>query len=143
MKKPVLLLLGIAIGIGVSYFYFNRQEAATTSEEATMVRAIVKPKGVITPAQAKVLNNKWSDTRENAMDSIISRISQGRIKKDNRSSWWSLEDIKDYLANAENQAESLGYTMNGIRIYQGVYEGNAPNGKADYATLFWVPTGKI
>ncbi len=58
MKKPVLLLLGIAIGVGVSYFYFNRQEATTTSEEATMARAIVKPKGVITPAQARTLNNR-------------------------------------------------------------------------------------
>ena len=33
MKKPVLLLLGIAIGIGVSYFYFNNQEATTASEK--------------------------------------------------------------------------------------------------------------
>ncbi len=140
MKKPVLLLLGIAIGIGVSYFYFNNQEATTASEK--VMKSIVKPKGVITPAQAKTLNNKWTDTREHAMDSIISRISQGRIKKDNRSSWWSLEDIENYLAYAENQADNLGYTLNGIRIYQGVYEGNAPNGKADYATLFWVPTGK-
>lgn len=44
MKKPVLLLLGIAIGVGVSYFYFNRQEAATTSEEATIARALLNQK---------------------------------------------------------------------------------------------------
>ncbi len=135
MKKPVLLLLGIAIGVGVSYFYFNRQEAATTSEEATMARAIVKPKGVITPAQAKVLNNNWTKGRKKAVDSAAGR-------PDNRSSWWSLKDIRDYLEYAENQTKELGYSMNGIRIYLGVYEGNAPNGKADYATLFWVPTGK-
>lgn len=133
MKKPVLFLLGIAIGIGVSYFYFNRQEATTTSKEA--MRAIVKPKGVITPAQAKVLNNNWTNSRKKAVDSAAGR-------PDNRSSWWSLEDIKDYLAYAESQADSLGYTLNGIRIYQGVYAGNAPNGKADYSTVFWVPTGK-
>lgn len=135
MKKPVLLLLGIAIGVGVSYFYFNRQEVATTSEEATMARAIVKPKGVITPAQARALNNNWTDTRKKVVDSVAGR-------PDNRSSWWSLEDIKNYLTYAENQADSLGYTLDGIRIYQGVYAGNAPNGKADYATVFWVPTGE-
>lgn len=135
MKKPVLLLLGIAIGVGVSYFYFNRQEATTTSEEATMARAIVKPKGVITPAQARALNDNWTNTRKQAVDSVAGR-------PDNRSSWWSLEDIKNYLAYAENQADTLGYTLDGIRIYLGVYAGNAPNGKADYATVFWVPTGK-
>ncbi len=63
-------------------------------------------------------------------------------RPDNRSSWWSLEDIKNYLTYAENQADSLGYTLDGIRIYLGVYAGNAPNGKADYSTVFWVPTGK-
>ncbi len=136
MKKPVLLLLGIAIGVGVSYFYFNGQK--TTMSSVT----IVKPKGVITPVQAKALNANWTNTRKQAMDSIIDRTSQGRDKMDNRSSWWSLEDIKNYLAYAENQADSLGYTLDGINIYQGVYAGNAPNGKADYSTLFWVPTGK-
>ena len=76
-----------------------------------------------------------ANTRKKAVDSAAGR-------QDNRSSWWSLEDIKNYLAYAKNQADNLGYTLNGIRIYQGVYAGNAPNGKADYATLFWVPTGK-
>jgi hypothetical protein len=32
--------------------------------------------------------------------------------------------------------------MNGIRVYLGVYPGNAPNGKADYTTMFMVPTGR-
>lgn len=135
MKKPVLLLLGIAIGIGASYFYFNNEKSSIIDEESTMARAIVKPKGVITPAQAKVLNNNWTNGRKKAVDSAAGR-------PDNRSSWWSLEDIRDYLNYAENQANGLGYTMNGIRIYQGVYSGNAPNGKADYSTVFWVPTGK-
>jgi len=74
MKKPVLLLLGIAIGVGVSYLYFNRQKATTTiSEEATMARAIVKPKGVITPAQARALNNNWTNTRRKVVDSVAGR----------------------------------------------------------------------
>ena len=108
---------------------------AKSSEKPMEKMAIVKPKGVITPAQAQVLNDNWTNTRKQAVDSAAGR-------PDNRSSWWSLNDIKNYLSYAENQADTLGYKMDGIRVYLGVYSGNAPNGKADYTTLFIVPTGK-
>ena len=126
MKKFMLLLLGFILGALAMYFYC----CADTKEAA-----LVKPSGLITPAQAKTLDANWTATRKRAVDSAAGR-------PDNRSSWWSLEDIQNYLAYAENQADSLGYEMNGIRVYLGVYPGNAPNGKADYTTMFMVPTGK-
>lgn len=135
MKKSVVLLLGILIGVGASYLYFNREVPAKVSEEATMAKAIAKPKGVITPTQAKVLDANWTKTRKRAVDSAAGR-------PDNRSSWWSLKDMRDYLNYAENQTKELGYTMNGVRIYLGVYGGKAPNGKADYSTMFLIPTGR-
>ena len=135
MRKSVVLLLGILIGVGASYLYFNREVPAKVSEEATMAKAIAKPKGVITPAQAKSLNNNWTKTRKRAVDSAAGR-------PDNRSSWWSLKDVRDYLNYVENQTKELGYTMNGVRVYLGVYGGKAPNGKADYTTMFLVPTGR-
>ena len=128
MKKSVLLLLGIAIGIGASYFYFNCDQKEERLD-------IIKPKGVIKPVQAKSLNANWTKTRKKAVDSAAGR-------PDNRSSWWSLQDMRDYLDYAENQSNELGYKMTGVRVYLGVYGGKAPNGKADYTTMFLVPTGR-
>lgn len=126
MKKFVLLLFGFILGALAMYFYCCVDIQKTVIE---------KPIGLITPTQAKALDANWTKSRKRAVDSAVGR-------PDNRSSWWSLEDIQNYLAFAENQADSLGYKMNGIRVYLGVYPGNAPNGKADYTTMFMVPTGK-
>jgi hypothetical protein len=130
MKKIVLLLLGFILGALAMYFYCC-SDMQKSSEETVLV----KPSGVITPAQAMALDANWTKSRKRAVDSAAGR-------PDNRSSWWSLEDIQNYLAYAENQADSLGYEMNGIRVYLGVYPNNALDGKADYTTMFIVPTGK-
>jgi len=93
-----------------------------------------KPKGVITPKKAKQLNDAFTPRCE--------LISQDITKRpDNRSSWWSLEDIRNYLNYAEKQARELGHEMNGIRVYCGAYP--TVNGKKGYSTAFIVPTAKI
>ncbi len=56
-------------------------------------------------------------------------------KEDNRSSWWSVEDLEAYIAHAKTQAKELGYTLNGIRAYEG-----AESDKG-YTTIFLSPTG--
>lgn len=81
------------------------------------------------------MDANWTRERKKAVDSAAGR-------PDNRSVGFSLEDLQNYLAYAENEAGAQGYKMNGIRIYLGVYGGNAPNGKADYTTMFIVPTGR-
>jgi hypothetical protein len=92
------------------------------------------PKGIITPKEAKQLNDAFTKRCELISEEITKR-------PDNRSSWYSLEDIKAYLKYAENQARELGYEMNGIRIYCGAYP--TTDGKAGYSTSFIVPTAKI
>jgi hypothetical protein len=92
------------------------------------------PKGIITPKEAKQLNDAFTERCELISKDITKR-------PDNRSSWYSLEDIKAYLKYAENQARELGYEMNGIRIYCGAY--HTDEGKAGYSTSFIVPTAKI
>ncbi|WP_339918229.1 hypothetical protein [Yeosuana marina] len=133
MKKTSLFLLGIIIGAFATYFFCPRQVD-------THVEKIVKPKGVINQETAKELNANWTLHRKQAVDSAAQK--QG-IKKDDRSVWWSLEDVENYLAYAKNQADSLGYDMNGIRVYLGVYGKNAGQAKKDLTTMFLVPTGKI
>lgn len=93
-----------------------------------------KIKGLITPKEAKTLNDAFTERCELISKNITKR-------PDNRSSWYSLEDIKAYLKHAENQAKELGYELNGIRIYCGAYP--TVDGKAGYSTSFVAPTAII
>lgn len=90
-----------------------------------------KPKGVISPEEAKQLNDAFTERCELISKDITKR-------PDNRSSWFSLDDIKAYLKYAENQAKENGHEMNGIRIYCGAYP--TVKGQAGYSTSFIVPT---
>jgi hypothetical protein len=129
MKNFGLLILGIILGAAAMYFYSN----GTEGEHEAL--AMIKPKGVITPARAKILNDNWTKERATFLDSIAGR-------PDNRSAWWSVEDIQNYISYAENQTGELGYEMDGLRVYFGVYPKSAPDGRANYSTVFIVPTGK-
>lgn len=69
------------------------------------------------------------------MNQCISDVTGGEVTEDNRSSWWSLEDLDLYIKHAKKQAKELGYEMNGIRVYCGAHsEDNC------YSTAFIVPT---
>lgn len=126
MKNFLLLLVGIAIGALVMYFYFSKPDADLT---------ITAPKGLITPEQARTLDNAYNPRYKLISDSIVTRKGG-----DNRSSWYGLDQVRDYLTYAENEAKESGYTMDGVRIYLGA---NADqNGEAGYTTMFFVPTGK-
>ncbi|WP_299521665.1 hypothetical protein [Winogradskyella sp.] len=89
------------------------------------------PKGLITPKEAKALNDAYSERHELISNEITKR-------PDNRSVWYPLQDIKDYLAYAEAQAKDLGYKIDGIRIYCGAYPDE--DGQKGYTTSFIVPT---
>lgn len=134
MKKTSLFLLGIILGALATYFFCPRLPKGEVVETK-----IIKPMGVISQAQAKALNDNWTLHRKAAVDSAAQK--QGR-NQDDRSTWWSLKDVEDYLAYAKNQSDSLGYDMNGIRVYLGVYGKNAGQAKKDLTTMFMVPTGK-
>lgn len=133
MKKLGFIILGFLLGALLTYYFCPRQ--IDTTEEMN----IIKPKSVISVAQAKALNANWSQYREAAVDSAAKK--QGR-DKDNRWTHWSLDDVENYIAYSKNQADSLGYEMTGIRVYLGVYGDNAGQSKKNLTTMFMVPTGK-
>ncbi len=125
MKNFFLLLLGVIIGAVTVYFFFCK---------ADFVDAIVEPKGLITPAEARVLDKAFNSRHRLISDSIVRR-------PDNRSTWYSLDDMHNYLNYAENEAKDLGYTMNGVRVYLGAYpDTTTENG---YTTMFFIPTGTL
>lgn len=122
MKKLAYFILGLGLGFLACKFLFQTESPKET-EEVT----IVKPKGVISPARAMTLDKNFNERHE-AMSNVIG-------KPDNRSSWYSFEDMENYLAYTKNQTDSLGYSIDGIRIYFAAY------GDKEYSTLFLVPTG--
>ncbi len=132
MKKLSYIILGFIIGAVLTYYFCPRQFVDEQPK-------IVKPNGVITQANAKELNDDWTKYRQAAVDSAAKK--QGR-NQDDRSVYWELADVENYLAYAKNQADSLGYSFTGIRVYLGVYGKNAGQAKKDLTTMFIVPTGK-
>lgn len=131
MKNLSYIFIGIIIGALATYFFCPRVEKDDPIK-------IVKPKGVISVEKAKELNANWTLYRKAAVDSAAQK--QGR-KQDDRSVSWTLEDIQNYLTYAQNQSDSLGYSMTGVRIYLGVYGDNAGQTKKNLSTMFIVPTG--
>jgi len=130
MKKLSLLILGIIIGAFATYYFCP--SCSIDAEAVVAEKSIMKPTGVITPAQAKVLDTEFNSRHTLISDSIV-------LRSDNRSSWWSLDDMRNYLTYAENQTQGLGYTMNGVRIYLGAHP--TIKGTVGYTTMFLVPTG--
>ena len=89
-----------------------------------------KIRGLIKPEEAKKMSENFTARCELISERILG-------KQDNRSSWWSLKDIRNYLDYAERQAKEQGYEMTGIRVYCGAHE------KLGYSTAFIVPTANI
>ena len=113
----------MVIGIAAAYYYLSSNQ---NLEEMT------KPKGLITPSEIKTLDQAYNSRHTLISDSLIDR-------PDNRSSWYSIEEIESYIAYAKEQADSLGYTLDGLRLYAGAY----PDTKEGpgLMTMFFVPTG--
>lgn len=130
MKNFGLFILGAIIGALAIYFYCCNDDSNITDPPE-----IVEPKGLIKPNEARTLDQAYSLRHRIISDSLFSNTKTG----DNRSSWWSIEDIQNYINYAENQAGELGYTMDGLRVYLGAY----PNAKGEtgLTTMFIIPTG--
>ena len=128
MKKLIYILLGVIIGVAGSYFYCSQ----CAIKEVSHQESIVKPKGLISPAEAKALDQAFNSRHQLISDSIVKR-------PDNRSSWYSLEEMTNYLKYADSQATSLGYKMDGIRIYLGAHKDE--DNLVGYTTMFLIPTG--
>ncbi|APY00444.1 hypothetical protein [Lacinutrix venerupis] len=86
-----------------------------------------KPKGMITAAKAKELNDNWTNLRADANETAAG-------KPDNRSSWYSLEDMENFL----KQIKEDNSNVNGVRFYLGVE--TTEEDKKGLTTIFMVPT---
>ena len=95
---------------------------------------MAKIKGLISPKEAKQLNDALTKRCELISKEITKR-------PDNRSSWYSIKELKAYLKHAKRQARENGYKLNGVRIYCGAYPETKEG--VGYSTSFIVPTARI
>jgi len=107
----------------------------TACNDTTTQTIVKKPTHAISKKRAIALSNNYT-----ARYDSISRVIG---KKDNRSTWYSLKELKDYIAYIESQGKEQGYAVDGIRFYLGAYsaENKDPN-KQNFTTIFLAPTGK-
>ena len=90
------------------------------------------PNGIITSSQARKLDQNF-----NSRHTLISSEIVGRA--DNRSAWWSLKDLEDFIQHAKNQAADLKYDLSGFRMYVAAHDDVGST--VGYTTMFIVPTG--
>ncbi|WP_111707038.1 hypothetical protein [Lutibacter citreus] len=90
--------------------------------------------GKISLKEGIALNQNFVNTRSAAIDKAIG-------KKDALSSWFSIEELKEYINYVEKEGEAKGININGIRVYFGAYSKNIKNEeKNNLSTVFLVPT---
>lgn len=95
---------------------------------------VVRPEHAITKAQAIELSNNYTARYDNNSRAIG--------KPDNRSTWYSLDELKNYIAYIEAQGKEQGYAVDGIRFYLGAYSAdNKDADKQNFTTIFLAPTG--
>lgn len=57
--------------------------------------------------------------------------------------WYSLEELEGYIAYIKAEGADKGFTVDGIRLYMGVYPSDGSYGpKAGKTTIFLSPTGQ-
>jgi len=96
---------------------------------------------LIKPAEAKELNQNFIKTRSKELDKIVERETGKPKEKDAISTWFSLDEIKEYIAFVEAEGKLKNITVNGLRIYFGAYSKNENKAsKKALSTVFLVPT---
>lgn len=139
MKKLGLISVGVIIGALLSYFFIPK--AADTNKIPQITKAekkVTAPKDTISIKEATKLFKNWQKNNKTEIDPTI-EVEGSRTKTTNVA--WSLKDVRAYLDFAEARADSLGFTMTGIRVYEANYGKNPNRALKNRNTLFIVPTG--
>jgi len=96
---------------------------------------------LITSEEAKELNQNFIKTRSKELDKIVERETGKPKEKDAISTWFSLDELKEYIAFVEAEGKLRDITIDGIRIYFGAYGKNdKKEDKKALSTVFLVPT---
>ena len=92
----------------------------------------------ISKDQAIILFDAFKNTKSKELNKIVKNISKGKHDKDAVSSWFSLDDLQDYI----DYLKASDPNVNGVRVYLGAYSEKEHPEKKDecLTTVFMVPT---
>lgn len=94
---------------------------------------MVKPTQLISFEKGKELNKNYNEKRG-------ALVTEKSGVEDANAFWFSLEEIERYIAYVKDNGVEKGFTVDGIRIYLGVYP-ETEYKNAGYTTVFLTPTG--
>lgn len=63
-------------------------------------------------------------------------------QEDANALWFSLEELEKFIEYIKTEGSNQGFTVDGVRIYLGVYSNNETVGRAGYTTMFMSATGR-
>lgn len=90
----------------------------------------------ISKDQAKILFEAFKKTKSKELNKIVKKLSGDKKKEDAFASWFSIQDLEDYVNYLKKN------NANGARIYLGAYSKEEELSEKDeyYTTVFMVPT---
>ncbi|KGO82661.1 hypothetical protein [Flavobacterium beibuense] len=98
-------------------------------------KSLTQPTQLISYSKAKELSANFV-----AQKSGKHVTSSGQ--EDANAVWFSLEELEKFIEYIKNEGNNQGYTVDGVRVYLGVYSNNETVGRAGYTTMFMTATGR-
>ena len=123
-RKTPLGLLIILLLVAILYYFVGCEPDVEAPQQSISIQ------------EADRLEELYKETRSGVLEQALGF-------EDTRDFWFSLDELKQYLAFVEQEAKKQGKNNLGIRVYLGAYprQGNNPN--PGYATVFFVPTEQV
>ena len=100
--------------------------------EATCDLSVIEDK-LITPDIAKEWAEIYTRTR---YDSLTRALGF----EDNRTTWYSIEELENYILYAKQEAKKKGITINGFRLHLAVNPDNFYQERGPLTTIYIAPT---
>ncbi len=111
MKRTLSYLLILIIGLLLGYYSSClRGDQPPTSTDAIEDH-------LIEPETAKRWNELYRTSRYNVINESLGLTDE---QLDNRSTWYSLEEIEQYIAYAKRRSHELGDNLTGFRLHLAV-----------------------
>jgi len=105
--------------------------------------ATKKPNGLISPTQARALNEEFITTRSKEMNNVVKKLTGDKKDQDAYCTWFSVEELENYIAYTKEQAALKGKKLTGLNVFSGAYATEiAHPKKSNMSTVFFAPTTK-
>jgi len=103
--------------------------------------ATKKPNGLISPTQARALNEQFIKSRSKEMDKIVKKLTGDKKEQDAYCTWFSIEELESYITYTKEQAALSGKKLTGLNVFSGAYPTEILHPKkSNLSTVFFAPT---